>query len=808
MNTNLTVLILTRNAQATLETTLKSIEGLTNNAIVIDDYSTDSTKKIARNYGCWVLNHHFNNFGDQRVFALSQVKTEWTLVLDSDEVLTAQNKVEIATVIQNSDFDGYYLHFRNHLFGKKLNYGELHKKLVLFKTKKAHSISQEIHERYQVKGKTSELQSEVLHYSYRSISQIVRKFLWYSILQAKEYKKEKKRYGFRELMLNPIHMFYARFITDEGYRDGLNRIFLDYQFAQMEFLSYFLIPFVKATMRISVDCGPYAEGERVQSGIDRIIQGIHSQGLDSYDYYWFSFHPKSHYKLFNHLYAQFWLPLATLLKRCDVFLGTAGTIPFILRYFRIKKIVFIYDFGFFSSPDDYVSSAKRLQKQTEQSILYADSIVVFNEAIYEEFFIRYPQYGYKVSMIPAGADHLDKIEEEPVAIQSDTPFLLYVGVVKPVKRIDKILSVIGDAHCIIAGPQESHYVKNLHIGATQHVEFIKSLSDGQLKWLYKNAKVMIYTSKHEGFCYPVLEALSLGLTVVALDLPVLRTYQPYFPHLLLVKTDEELRKELKNSNKKVHFVQTIPYKWSVFAGHLTALWQPHRVPNKKVAFIGVLYKTQQEEVIRLENQIKKINLPSFAMYWIDNSSNGKGYAAGINEGIRRALLDNCDTFIALNMDISLQGITAEQIVKAMSEFDVWGFAMKQDTTLYYGGEIEKWRMSGGLLKNKPKYRYTEVDFVSGSVLGFSKEVVQTVGFWDESYFMYYEDVDYCVRARKNGFSVGIDSDTSFNHFEVSKSNRKKARWIGRSRWRFFWKYANLKQKMREVVRLPKTMLNQ
>jgi len=70
-------------------------------------------------------------------------------------------------------------------------------------------------------------------------------------------------------------------------------------------------------------------------------------------------------------------------------------------------------------------------------------------------------------------------------------------------------------------------------------------------------------------------------------------------------------------------------------------------------------------------------------------------------------------------------------------------------------------------------------------MGFSKEVVQTIGLWDESYFMYYEDVDYCERARRAGFSVGIDSDTVYKHFEVSQLNAKKKGWIAQSRWKFF-----------------------
>lgn len=197
----------------------------------------------------------------------------------------------------------------------------------------------------------------------------------------------------------------------------------------------------------------------------------------------------------------------------------------------------------------------------------------------------------------------------------------------------------------------------------------------------------------------------------------------------------------------------------------------------------------------------------YTIYWIDNSTNGKGYAAGINEGICQGLRDGSDLFIALNPDISLSSITAKKITDVATEFDVWGFGMKQNDTIYYGGEIDKWRLSGGLVRAKPKAQFASVDFVSGSIMGFSKQVVQAIGLWDESYFMYYEDVDYCERARRAGFEVGIDTATVYDHFEVSQMNDKKVKWIASSRWKFFWKYATIKQMMRELIRLPKTLLN-
>ncbi len=808
---DLTVLIITKNSSATLEATLKSVASWADKILLIDDFSTDSTSEIAYRYGCIVIHSDEVRFAAQRAFALSQVKTTWTLVLDCDEVLTNDNKKEIEAALQDGKTDGYYLHFRNHLFGKKLLHGELHKKMVLFQTKKATTSQREVHEQYKVEGATRELTSEVLHYSYQTIFQLYSKFLRYSILEAKQHKKENKQYGWRELFLYPCHMFYARFIKDGGYKDGIMRLILDSAFAKMEFMSYFLIPFVTTKKRIAVDCGGYKVGDTVTSGIERLIQGIYTHSSKDNQYYWFSFNKRAKNRLPSRFFSQLWLPICALANRCDEFLGVAGTIPFILRFFKIKKVLFLYDFGFFSSSEKYVSSAKRLQSQTLDSIKSADKIIVLHPEIYKQFINLFPAYGYKAVTMPSGADHLETIKEVPLPIEDKKPIALYVGVVKPVKQVETLLSAMPDTFSlIIAGPQEPEYIKRLHKTEMHKAHYIQNFSDSQLKWLYKRADVMVYASEHEGFCYPVLEALTLGLPVVAIDLPVFREYKKYFPHLTLVADANEMGRVLKHNNfKKEPIIIDHPYKWNTFTQGLekTQALGLRSPEDKKVAFIVVLYKTPKEEKERLEKEIKAIGVKDYSIYWIDNSDGKNGYAAGINEGIRKGLFDGCELFFALNPDISLRNMTKSNLLDVARRFDVWGYAMKQGGKIYYGGTLDKWRLSGGLVTDKPNTRFSTVDFVSGSVMGFTREALQHIGFWDESYFMYYEDVDFCVRAKKKGLIVGIDTDTAYEHFEVSQYNERKAKWIAKSRWKFFWKYANVIQATRELFRLPKTLLN-
>ena len=189
----------------------------------------------------------------------------------------------------------------------------------------------------------------------------------------------------------------------------------------------------------------------------------------------------------------------------------------------------------------------------------------------------------------------------------------------------------------------------------------------------------------------------------------------------------------------------------------------------KIAFIFVLYKTPQSEIKRLKQEVKNLKLKDYKIYFIDNTNNQQGYAAGVNASIKKALKDGCELFTIANPDIKLVSLVPLDKLVQLSPFDIFGFAMRQQGKTYYGGKLDEWRMSGELSQEKPKSRFIASDFVSGSLMFIKKKVIDKIGFFNEKYFMYYEDVDYCYRAKKVGFKIGIDSKISYEHFEVSNN---------------------------------------
>lgn len=73
----------------------------------------------------------------------------------------------------------------------------------------------------------------------------------------------------------------------------------------------------------------------------------------------------------------------------------------------------------------------------------------------------------------------------------------------------------------------------------------------------------------------------------------------------------------------------------------------------------------------------------------------------------------------------------------------------------------------------------EAGWVSGSAIMISSEVFKEVGLLDEKIFMYGEDVEFCVRAKKKGFPINWTSNAKLIHFGGASSRTPKySQWLG------------------------------
>lgn len=250
MKKKLSVLMITKNSSNTIDKSLLSVKRIADEIIIIDDFSSDKTIKIAKKYNTRIFFHHEENLGKQRIYGLTKTNCYWVLILDSDEVVSKELANEILKIIHkdNLKIDGFIIPYQNHFLGKKVQYGgENYKMLRLFKKTKCVIKQKLIHEKVELKKNAliENLQNNIYHYSYNSIPQLYKKFTNYALREARQRTKNGENTNLKKIIIYPIHMFWARFFKDKGYKDGLFRIPLDLAFAYMEFLSYFIMIFIK-----------------------------------------------------------------------------------------------------------------------------------------------------------------------------------------------------------------------------------------------------------------------------------------------------------------------------------------------------------------------------------------------------------------------------------------------------------------------------------------------------------------------------------------------------------------------------------
>lgn len=212
--------IITKNQQKKLASALKSASWC-DEIIVIDDYSTDNTVKIAKSFIAKVYQKKLNhNFAAQRNFALSKATKSWVLFIDSDEAVTKKLKQEIINTIKNTDKSGFYLTRQDYFLGKKLVGGESGStKLLRLAKKSKGKWGRRVHETWKVKGSVGELKNPLLHFPHDDLFGFIHKINFYSTLHAKESRVEGKKSSTLKIILLPFFKFLYNFFVKAAFAD-------------------------------------------------------------------------------------------------------------------------------------------------------------------------------------------------------------------------------------------------------------------------------------------------------------------------------------------------------------------------------------------------------------------------------------------------------------------------------------------------------------------------------------------------------------------------------------------------------------
>lgn len=244
------------------------------------------------------------------------------------------------------------------------------------------------------------------------------------------------------------------------------------------------------------------------------------------------------------------------------------------------------------------------------------------------------------------------------------------------------------------------------------------------------------------------------------------------------------------------------------------------------------------EVIVIDNGSKNVfevvqnEFKNFKLHILKSDKN-LGFSGGQNLGIKYALGKKADYVVVLNNDVLLDKYLILELLKTFEIkknaglvspkiYFVKGYEFHKDRyedkdlgkVFWYAGGIMDWQNVIGSHRgvdevDKGQYdKLEKTDFVSGCCVMIKKEVFETVGFFDDNYFLYYEDNDLCQRAKKIDFECYYQPKAILWHLNAGSSGGSGSTlhdyFITRNRLLFGFKYALPRTKLalfKEAFRL-------
>jgi glycosyltransferase involved in cell wall biosynthesis len=245
----ITAIILTKDEELNLPQALQSIAKWVSEIILVDSRSSDRTQEVARGFGAQVFERDFINQADQFNWALDNldIKNEWVLRLDADEVMneTLWQEIQTAIATVSTNVNGFYLPRRVYFMGRWIRHGGYYPTylLRLFRKGKARSEEREMDEHIVlIEGEARELKNDFKDDNRKDLAWWIAKHNNYSSREAHAIvygehtaemqpkfsgsQPERKRwlkqnvYGQLPLFVRPTLYFIYRYFFLLGFLDG------------------------------------------------------------------------------------------------------------------------------------------------------------------------------------------------------------------------------------------------------------------------------------------------------------------------------------------------------------------------------------------------------------------------------------------------------------------------------------------------------------------------------------------------------------------------------------------------------------
>jgi glycosyltransferase involved in cell wall biosynthesis len=222
---SISVVVITYNEEKNLARCLASVAGIADEVIVVDSFSTDGTMQIAESFGARFVSRAFDGYAKQKNFATGLAKNDWILSLDADEELSVDLRRSISAIKDDTStvlfriprltnycgkwikHCGWYPDFQGRLYNRR--FGAWEEKMV-----------HEFWKPGDESNNISVLSGDLLHYSFSSIGEHMRKIDKYTELAAREAQTRGRNASVLKVIFSPVWHFISEYFFKMGFLDG------------------------------------------------------------------------------------------------------------------------------------------------------------------------------------------------------------------------------------------------------------------------------------------------------------------------------------------------------------------------------------------------------------------------------------------------------------------------------------------------------------------------------------------------------------------------------------------------------------
>jgi glycosyltransferase involved in cell wall biosynthesis len=236
--------ILTLNSEKYLGKIVTQLQKACDEIVVVDSDSADETRTIAESLGCRFFFRPFDNFKNQRAFALEKCSYNLVLMIDSDEVpdnafLDALNRLKASDGL----LDAYRMKRVWFALGKKIHavypvVSPDYPVRLFDKRRSNFKDSPIVHEEPSGYESIGVLEGAVRHYTFETQEEIAGKLERYASLSAETLLNKKKNLSVFQQLLSSAAAFIKWYFAKGGWRDGVTGMILAKYAFDYTFLKY------------------------------------------------------------------------------------------------------------------------------------------------------------------------------------------------------------------------------------------------------------------------------------------------------------------------------------------------------------------------------------------------------------------------------------------------------------------------------------------------------------------------------------------------------------------------------------------